>query len=108
MSHTVPKDYSEFQILQRMQQVQLNLCEIWSKLGKLQNRHPKYTCWKSANIFKSFLYSNINFASQSLRQSEDSVSQTHDCGHLLTSLVGGQTSRMYSSNTGQYMCSACI
>jgi hypothetical protein len=30
------------------------------------------------------------------------------CGHLPTSLVGGQTSRMYSSNPGQYMYSACI
>jgi hypothetical protein len=30
------------------------------------------------------------------------------CGHLPTPLVGGQTSRVYSSNTGQYMYSACI
>ncbi len=30
------------------------------------------------------------------------------CGHLPTSLVSGQTSRMYSSNTGQYMYNACI
>jgi hypothetical protein len=30
------------------------------------------------------------------------------CGHLLTSLVDSQTSRMYSSNSRQYMYSACI
>jgi hypothetical protein len=30
------------------------------------------------------------------------------CGHLLTSLVDGQTSRMYSINPGQYMYSVCI
>ncbi len=27
-----------------------------------------------------------------------------DCGHLPTPLVSGQTSRVYFSNTGQYMC----
>ncbi len=30
------------------------------------------------------------------------------CGHLPTPRVGGQTSRVYSSNTGQYMYSACM
>ncbi len=30
------------------------------------------------------------------------------CGHLPTPLVGGQTSRVYSSNAGQYMYSASI
>ncbi len=34
--------------------------------------------------------------------------QLKTCGHLPTSLVGGQISRMYSSNPGQYMYSACI